>query len=624
MAHGFAGRILHVYLDQGRIEIETPPEAFYRKYMGGSALGAYYLLKHTPPHADPLGPENTLTLAVGVVTGAAISGNSRLAAVAKSPLTGAIGDSQSGGFFPAELKFAGFDAIVLHGRAPEPMYLWVHDGEAELRPAGHLWGKITGEVEDILKAELGDPRVQILQTGIAGEKGVRYAGLISMANRANGRTGMGAVMASKNLKAIAVRGKGRARVANPKALAAIQRWGAKAFPESDVYGLGLLGTAEITLSQSQKGGLPTRNWTSGYFEGAEKLDGRTMAKTILKERDTCYACVIRCKRVVEVNNDRFRVDPRYGGPEYETLATLGSYCGIDDLEAVAYGNQLCAMYGLDTIATGATIAWAMDCYEHGLLTREQTDGLDLHFGNAEAMIRLIEKIAHREGFGDLLAEGAGRAAEKLGVGQDLAVEVKYHALPAHMPEVKRSLGLIYAVNPFGADHQSSEHDPSYKYYPERMAQLGLTNPQEPTVLNEEKVRFALTTQYLYSALDSVTVCQFVFGPAWHLFDVQQLADTVSAVTGWDVDIPELLEVGARRLNMMRMFNAREGFTREQDQLPPKLFQPRVGGPTDGVHLTREEIEWAKDVYYRMAGWDENGIPTPERLRELGLEWILEA
>ncbi len=623
MAYGFAGRILHVHLDELRTEIETPPEAFYRQYMGGSALGAYYLLKHTPPHADPLGPKNTLTLAVGVVTGAAISGNSRLAAVAKSPLTGAIGDSQSGGFFPAELKFAGFDAIVIHGRAAEPVYLWIHDGQAELRPAQHLWGKTTGEVEDILKAELGDPKVQILQTGIAGEKGVRYAALISMANRANGRTGMGAVMASKNLKAIAVRGKGRMRVADPKGLAAIQRWGAKAFPESDVYGLGLLGTAEITLSQSKKGGLPTRNWTSGFFEGAEKIDGKTMAQTILKERDTCYACVIRCKRVVEVHNERFQVDPRYGGPEYETLATLGSYCGIDDLEAVAYGNQLCAMYGLDTIATGATIAWAMDCYERGLLTREQTDGLDLRFGNAEAMIRLIEKIAHREGFGDVLAEGAGRAAERLGVGRELAVEVKYHALPAHMPEVKRSLGLIYAVNPFGADHQSSEHDPSYKNYPERMAQLGLTNPQEPTVLNEEKVRFALTTQYLYSALDSVTVCQFVFGPAWHLFDVQQLADTVRAITGWDVDIPELLEVGARRLNMMRMFNAREGFTRAHDQLPPKLFQPRVGGPTDGVHLTREEIEQAKDIYYRMAGWDENGVPTPARLRELGLEWILE-
>ncbi len=624
MPYGYAGRILHVYLDDLRTEIETPPEAFYRKYMGGSALGAYYLLKHTPPHADPLGPENTLTLAVGVVTGAAISGNSRLAAVAKSPLTGAIGDSQSGGFFPAELKFAGFDAIVLHGRAAEPVYLWVHDGQAELRPAGHLWGKTTGEVEDILKAELGDPKVQILQTGIAGEKGVRYAALISMANRANGRTGMGAVMASKNLKAIAVRGRGRMQVANPKALAAIQRWGAKAFPDSDVYGLGLLGTAEITLSQSKKGGLPTRNWTSGWFEGAEKLDGKTMAQTILKERDTCYACVIRCKRVVEITDGRYRVDPRYGGPEYETLATLGSYCGVDDLEAVAYGNQLCAMYGLDTIATGATIAWAMDAYEHGLLTPEQTDGLDLRFGNADAMVQLIEKIAKREGFGDLLAEGASRAAERLGVGQDLVVEVKKHALPAHMPEVKRSLGLIYAVNPFGADHQSSEHDPSYKYYPERMAQLGLTNPQEPTVLNEEKVRFALTTQYLYSALDSVTVCQFVFGPAWHLFDVQQLADTVSAITGWDVDIPELLEVGARRLNMMRMFNAREGFTRADDRLPPKLFRPRVGGPTDGVHLTPEEIEWAKDLYYRLAGWDEQGIPTRQRLEELGLAWILEA
>ena len=622
MPYGYHGKILHVYLSEGRLEVETPPESFYRTYVGGSALGAYYLLKHTPPHADPLGPENTLTVAVSVLTGASLGGLSRVTITAKSPLTGAIGDSESGGFFPAEMKWAGFDAFVFHGQAPEPVYLWVHDGEAELRPASHLWGKTTGEVEDIIKEELGNPKVHIMQPGIAGENGVRMAAVMTMANRANGRTGMGAVMASKRLKAIVVHGSARPKVADKKKLAELARWGGKAFPESDVYGMGLYGTAEIVLSQSKKGGLPTRNWESGTFEGAEAINGKTMAESILKERDTCYACPIRCKRVVEVTEGKYKVDPRYGGPEYESLATLGAYCGIDDLNAVAYANQLCAMYGLDTISTGATIAWAMDAFERGLLTTEDTDGVELRFGNAEALITMIEKIARREGFGDILAEGSARAAEKIGRGtEDLVVAVKKQELPAHMPQVKRSLGLIYAVNPFGADHQSSEHDPSYNWYPERMAQLGLTNPQPNDVLNEEKVRFALVTEWLYSAMDTFNVCQFVFGPSWHLYDVSQLVEAINAITGWGIDIPGLLKIGERRLNLLRAFNAREGFTREDDKLPKKLFQPLKGGKTDGVALTTEEIEQAKDLYYQMAGWDENGVPKPETLASLGLDWI---
>ncbi|HQA68920.1 MAG TPA: aldehyde ferredoxin oxidoreductase N-terminal domain-containing protein, partial [Aggregatilineales bacterium] len=341
MPYGYHGKILHVHLDDLTLEVETPPEAFYRTYGGGSALGMYYVLRHTPPGADPLGPENTLALALSVLTGAPISGQSRITAVARSPLTGAIGDSQAGGFFPAELKFAGFDAVIVHGRAPEPVYLWVHDGEAELRPAAHLMGRPTAEVEDILFGELGDRRIQVLQTGLAGENAVRFAALINMANRANGRTGMGAVMGSKNLKAIAVRGKLRPVLYDGKGLNQLARHGAQIFPESECRPLGELGTAEIVEGQQDVGGLPTRNWASGVFEGWRALDGKTMAREILKERDTCYACTIRCKRVVEVTDGPYRVDPRYGGPEYETVATFGSYCGVDDLRAVAYANQLC-------------------------------------------------------------------------------------------------------------------------------------------------------------------------------------------------------------------------------------------------------------------------------------------
>ena len=623
MPHGYTGKILHVHLNDLSLEVETPSEDFYRTYGGGSALGLYYLLHNTPPNADSMGPENTLTLALSVVTGAPISGQSRITAVAKSPLSGMVGDSQAGGFFPAEMKFSGYDAIVIHGRADDPVYLWVCNGEVELRPAGHLWGKTTGDVDDILKRELGDSKIQVLQTGVAGENGVRYAALINMANRANGRTGMGAVMGSKNLKAIVVRGKHRPSIADKKGLNKLARWGAEKFPESDIYGTGLLGTAGIVGYQNKKGGLPTCNWTSGTFEGWRALDGKTMARTILKERDTCYACVVRCKRVVEVKEGALMVEPRYGGPEYETLSTFGSYCGVDDLNAVAYANQLCGMYGLDTISCGATIAWAMDCFEQGLITAENTDGIELCFGNAEAMVKMVGKIAFREGFGDLLAEGSALAAKEIGGGtEDSVVAVKKVEMPAHMPQVKRSLGLIYAVNPFGADHQSSDHDPSYANYPDRMVEIGLTNPQPDDVLNQEKVRYALTTQYLYSAMDTINICQFVFGPAWQLYGPGQLAEMVRSVTGWELTIEDLLRIGERRLNLLRAFNALEGIGREADKLPRKMYKALQGGASDGIVLTKEEIETAKDIYYEIAGWSvTTGIPTREKLEQLDLGWV---
>ena len=620
--YGYTGKILHVYLDDGRLEVETPPEEFYRKYAGGTGFGLYYLLKHTPAGIDPLAPENTLTFAISGPTGAPISGQSRLTINAKSPLTGAVGDSQSGGFFPAEMKFAGFDAFVFHGKAPKPVYLWVKEGQAELRDASHLWGKTTDEVEDRLKEELGDRRVHIAQVGPAGEKGVRFAAVITYGNRANGRTGMGAVMGSKNLKAVVVRGsKKNATFADMKGLTQLTKWGVKEFPNSDIYGMGLLGTAEIVNGQNKGGGLPTHNWDSGYFACAYEISGHHMAETILKERDTCYACTVRCKRVVEAEN-RYKVEPRYGGPEYETLATFGSYCNVDDLEAIAYANKLCNMYGMDTISCGATIAWAMDAFEHGYITKEDTGGICLTFGNAEAMVQMVEQIARKEGFGAILAEGSARAAEKFGEkAQDLVVAVKKQEMPAHMPQVKRSLGLIYAVNPYGADHQSSEHDPSWKWYPERMAMLGLGEAQPTKVLNREKVNFAFTTEKLYMALNAFSVCQFVFGPAWHLYGPDQLAELIKVTTGWDLGIEGIQEVGERVLNMLRAFNAREGFTRDDDSLPKKLYKPLQGGRSEGLHLTPEELEQAKDWYYEMAGWDQNGVPTREKLEALGLGWI---
>ena len=625
VAFGYHGKILHVHLTSGSFEVEESPEAFYRKYLGGSAMGTYYALKFTPPQADPLGPENTLTLAAGVVTGAPFPGQSRITATAKSPLTCAIGDSQSGGFFPAEFKFAGFDALVIHGKSPQPVYLWIHDGEYALRPAAQLLGKDTLAVENLLKEELDDPKIQVLQTGIAGEKGVRFAALISMASRANGRTGMGAVMGAKNLKAIVVRGKNKPEIHDSQRLTALARWGAKNLPESDVYAMGVYGTAEVIAYQNHQGGLPTHNWDSGVFSGWKALDGRTMSDTILKRRDTCYACPIRCKRVVEIEEGKYPVDPAYGGPEYETLATLGTYCNVDDLEAVAHANQLCNSYGMDTISCGATIAWAMDAFEKGLLTLEDTGGIELCFGNADAMVQAVELIARREGIGDLLAEGSVRAAERIGNGsQDLTVAVKKLEVPAHMPQVKPSLGVIYATNPFGADHQSSEHDPSFASYPERMAQIGLVDGDQIQGLDDKAVEFALRTQHLYSAMDTVCVCQFVYGPAWQLYDTSQLVEAIQAVTGWDLDVEELLLAGERRLNLLQIFNAREGFTPADDRLPKKFFKSLQGGKSDGFLLEEEGLDAAKSAYYQKAGWDANTAhPTHAKLAELGLEWAAE-
>jgi len=622
--HGYTGRILHVDLTSGRIEVESPSDSFYRTYLGGSAMGTYYLLKTSPAGTDPLGPGNTLSLMTGVVTGAPFSGQSRVTATAKSPVSGLIGDSQSGGFWPAELKSAGYDGIVITGAATAPCWLSILDGEVELRDAADLCGHTTGDVEDAIRQQLDDNAVQVLQCGPAAEKGVLFGALISSATRANGRTGMGTVMASKRLKAIAVRGTERPDLANPDAVKALAKWGVDHFPESDVAGMGEFGTAEGLLPLNEEGGLPTRNWSSGVFENAEAISGERMAETVLKGRNTCHGCVVRCKRVVEIKDGDYPVDPRYGGPEYETLAAMGSYCGVSDLAAICRANQLCNMYGMDTISCGATIAWAMDCFERGLITEQETDGIDLHFGQADALVRVVELIGRQEGFGRILGQGSVRAAETLGVGQDLLVAVKGQEFPAHMPQHKRSLALIYAVNPFGADHQSHEHDPFFcEAYADRMSQLGLIGELPQDVLNAEKVRYAFYTQLFYSATDSVCVCQFVFGPSFQLYGPDQLVEAIGAVTGWNYTLWELMKAGERRLNLMRAYNLREGVDSETDLLPGKSRIPLVGGPTDGVFVPQEELDNAKALYYAMAGWDEKGRPRWATLVELDLEWLAE-
>jgi aldehyde:ferredoxin oxidoreductase len=464
---------------------------------------------------------------------------------------------------------------------------------------------------------------------------------MNMSNRANARTGMGAVMGSKNLKAVVVRGRAGKKnfaMANKKGLLEMASRGAKLIPESDVAGLAKYGTAETTGNQAGRHGLPTNNFNSGLFEGWEALDGTTMFDTILKGadegkqmlrgRDTCYSCGIRCKRVVEITEGPYKVDPHYGGPEYETTSTFGNYCGIDDLAAVSYANQVCNQYGMDTISCGATISWAMECFENGKISLEDTGGIELKFGNTEAMVKMTEMIAKGEGFGKILGLGSAAAAETIGRGtEEYLITSHKQEAPAHMPQMKRSLALIYATNPFGADHQSSEHDGAVEgaevSSPDRLELLGQFEPQPVRSLGPGKVHFARRTQYLHSAMDSVNVCQFVFGATYQLYGPGELCDMINRVTGWDVSVDELQEVGERRLNMLRAFNAREGIDRNQDKLPEKMFKKGLqGGKSDGFKVDREEFEASLDEYYRQSDWDiETGTPTRYKLESLDLAWV---
>jgi len=396
----------------------------------------------------------------------------------------------------------------------------------------------------------------------------------------------------------------------------------------DVDDLGKYGTAGVVSFQNTIGSLPTRNYNEGQFEDCDPISGEVMYDTVLKERDTCYACVVRCKRVVEIKEGPYLVDPLYGGPEYETLGTFGSYCGIGDLAAISKANQICNEYAVDSISCGATIAFAMECFEKGIITTVQTGGLELRFGNADAMLEVLQQIVNGSGpLGPILAEGSARAAKVWGPEAEAClITVKNEEAPAHMPQAKKSLAVIYAANPFGADHQSSEHDPMYEeetseLYLTRLAELDLKDPPPPGSLNAEKVRFAAYGQRFYSLLDTLELCQFVWGPAWTLYGPTETVELVRAVTGWPVSLFELMKVGERRLNLLRIFNAREGFSRKDDCLPPKFFKPLGGtGPTAGVTIDPVEFEQAMSLYYEINGWTQDGTPTPAKLVDLGIPW----
>ena len=618
---GYNGKILRVDLSNRTITEEAPSRALYRRYVGGGTFALYYLLNELRPGVDPLGPENVLIFSVSVVTGHPAAGFSRFTVAAKSPLTGAFGESEAGGWWGPELKSSGFDAIVIKGQADQPVYLSIQNGKAEIRDARHLWGKMTRETEKMIREELGDEKVRIALIGPGGEKGVKYACVLNELKHANGRTGMGAVMGSKNLKAVAVRGSGRISLHDPEKVREIVKEIAETWKKNP-SSLGELGTARGVMPLNAAGMLPTRNFIAGTFEKAETISGETMRDTILVSRGTCYGCPVRCKREVRVDAP-YKVDPEYGGPEYETLGALGSLCGIGDLKAIAMANQLCGAYGIDTISTGTTIAFAMECFERGILTSRDTGGIDLRFGDAGAMVAMVEKIGKREGFGDLLAEGAKTAADRIGKqSQNYAMHVKGQPFPLHEPRGKAGLALAYSISPTGADHLEHPHDPVFETEAglKSILPLGVIEPVPSLDLSSRKVRLFVYLQNLYNMYNSVGLCvltgRFFGGPV----SVNQIPEYVNAVTGWDSSLWELMKVGERNNMMARIFNLREGFSSKDDTLPPRIFEPLEGGALKGRRINPREFQEALKAYYGMVGWDEHGVPLESKLEELELGW----
>ncbi|MDQ7793211.1 MAG: aldehyde ferredoxin oxidoreductase family protein [bacterium] len=612
---GVNGKILRVDLSRGELAVEEPPEDLYRMYLGGEGFVAHYLMREMPAGTDPLGPDNVLIFATGVLTGHALPGSGRNSVGARSPLTGAFGTSEGGGWWGAELKRAGYDAIVIRGRSSRPVYLSIVDGEAEIRDAGDIWGASTAEAEATIRDQLGDRRVRVAQCGPAGERLVRFACIINDLRHAAGRTGMGAVMGAKQLRAVAVRGSGGPPVADRKGLQALAGKMIRQQKEKDT-GLTEFGTPGVLMPLQLAGGLPTRNFRQGDFEGAERISAEAFNRGPLVGRDSCYACAASCKRVARTGPP-WDVNPIYGGPEYETLASLGSTCGIDDLEAICKGHEIANAMGLDTISAGVAIGFAMECFENGILTAEDTEGLDLRSGQAEAMIAMLRAIAKREGLGDLLAEGVAVAAGRLGPrATGLAVHVKGLEVPMHEPRLKHGLGLGYAVSPTGADHCHNLHDTLYEK-PGRMLEnlrpLGIYGPVARTDLGPAKLRLFHAVSRLRHLVNCLGVCYFV---PW---SPQELVGLTAAVTGWNTSLYELMQAVDRVITLARCFNVREGFTRDDDRLPGRLHEAFSSGPLQGQGLDEEGFRRLLQMYYELMGWDAGGRPTPGRLASLGLE-----
>lgn len=588
---GYAGKMIYADLSAGTIAIKPTPPELKKEYIGGRGFGIRLLTDMVDPKTEPLGEKNVLVFAAGPLTGTGIPLGSRYEVSTISPLTGAAISANSGGVFGWKMKKAGFDAVIVTGKAKKPVYLLLDNGKAELRDASYLWGKTTGQTTDAIIDELNDKSARVSCIGPAGEKLVLFSCIINEKTRAAGRGGVGAVMGAKNLKAIVARGDLPIKAADEAQLAAVKARVKKKIEENGIEtALHNYGTAVLVNIINENYVLPTRNFQSAHFPQAESVSGETMAKTILKKPKGCYACIVQCGRVCEFDGESGE------GPEYEPVWAFGPDCGIDDLKVVARANNICNEYGLDAISTPATIACLMEMAEEGYVSHP------IRFGNTKGMLQLVEQIAKREGIGDELAEGSFRFATKYGH-PELSMSSKKQELPAYDPRGIQGYGLATATSVRGGDHVYG-----YMISPEI---LGAPEKLDPYV-TKGKPQWVKTFQDLTAAIDATGMCLF----SSFALGADDYADLLSATTGTKVNAADLLKTGERIWNLQKIFNIRRGFGRKDDTLPDRLLKEplKEGAPSGQVWRGDEML----DEYYTLRGWDWEGNPTAAKKKELGI------
>ncbi|MCX8177992.1 MAG: aldehyde ferredoxin oxidoreductase family protein [Candidatus Bathyarchaeota archaeon] len=615
MVYGYAGRILYVNLSSSEFYIKDLDVDYVYPVIGGAGLGIKLLYEEVNPNVDPLSPDNRLIFSVGPIVGSGAPCVSRMAVVAKSPLTGAVGMSMAGGYFPTEIKFAGYDAIVIYGRAEKPVYLWIENDKVSIEDASSIWHLTTTDTQLLLKEKLSRPEAKVACIGPAGENLVRYACIINE-RRAAGRKGLGAVMGSKRLKAIAIRGTGRVGIAsrekfreNVKKMHELMAKSPALYPSFSKFGTPI--TVEVT---AELGILPAKNWTAtGCFAPVETLGGEAQSNYTIT-RMGCYGCPVRCGQIKVVDRGPF-AGCMTEGPEFETTYSLGTMCGINYFPAVIAADRYCDEYGLDTISTGACIAFAMELVERGILSRGEVDNLDLRFGNYEAVIEMVRRIAYREGFGNILAEGVKRASGIIGRGSErYALHVKGMELPGYDVRGAKAHGLNYATAYTGADHNRGYaiqeiFNVPVPYMVDRLALDG-------------KGRLCKWNQDVRTAVcDCMPLCVFIFDMGLAADALELMANLYESLTGLGMKAEDVYAAGERVNNIARLFNFKAGFTRKDDALPARIMEEAIpGGPSKDQMITFEELNKMLDEYYEARGWDrERGVPTDEKLRQLGIK-----
>jgi aldehyde:ferredoxin oxidoreductase len=603
--NAYTGKILYVDLASGRVKTDTFDEDFAKTYIGGTGFGIKLLMDNQAPGIDAFDPGNPLIYAIGAVSGTMVPcTTSKFGVFAKSPASSLLGESYSTGRWGAELRLAGYDAIVIKGKSPKPVYLWIDDESVQTMDASHLWGKTTWETEDIIRNDLGDQLIRVSAIGQGGENLVRTACLINDRFRAAGRTGLGAVAGSKNLKAVAIRGTHDVAVAEPDALRDLCRdlyEQAKGPATSKYRGLG---TAANVLTMNTQAALPTRNYQSATFEGAETVSGEYLNEHFVTKIAGCTGCPCRCEHIAEVPEGVFK--GAIARVEYEPTMAFGPYCGVDRLDAVIKAIEYCNLYGIDAIGTGIIVGFGMECYEKGLITKEDTGGLELEFGNGEAMVEMVQKIALRQDVGDLFAEGVKRASEKIGRGSNhFAMQIKGVEMTGYEVRGLKTCALGYAVSRRGADHQ--RHG-SYGW--------DLGGKVDRFTVDKGRGKLVMGDEDTYCVFDSIILCKFTR----RIWDFDLIAKVYTLVTGIPMTGEGIQKAGERMSNLARLYNIREGLTRKDDNLPPRVKQdPIPSGVAKGSHIPQAELDTLLDGYYEARGWTKEGVPTKAKIEELGLQ-----